>query len=63
MLDKSPSSINITKLRAILLFKADFNAINKVIVNYRLSPQSNNSKISLKKLLLVDKANHLFIQL
>ena len=39
MLEKSPGSINVQKLRAILLLEADFNAIHKIIFNRRVMPR------------------------
>ena len=38
MLEKSHNNISVTKLRTILLLKADFNALNKIVFNIRLIP-------------------------
>ena len=35
MLEKSTGSIQVFKLRAILLLEADFNALNKIVFNNR----------------------------
>ena len=39
MLEKKQGEISIFKLRVILLLKADFNAINKIVFNTRLIPK------------------------
>jgi len=39
MLEKKPNEIVVSKLRAILLLEANFNAANKIIFNTRLIPQ------------------------
>ena len=36
ILEKFPEIINVAKLRAILLLKANFNAIHKIIFNTRI---------------------------
>ena len=36
MLEKIAGNINVTKLRVILLLKANFNALNKIIFNSRI---------------------------
>ena len=36
MLEKLPGNINVSKLRAILLLEADFNALNKILFNTRV---------------------------
>ena len=33
MLEKSEGNVHISKLRAILLLEADFNALNKIVFN------------------------------
>ena len=38
MLEKSPGKILVSKLRAILLLEADFNALHKIIFNGRILP-------------------------
>ena len=46
MLDKSPRKMNVSKLRSILLLKADFNALHKIMHNQRI-------------LLALEKNNHI----
>ena len=36
MLEKEAGNIGVTKLRAILLLEADFNRLNKIIINNRV---------------------------
>ena len=36
MLEKKPNDISESKLRAILLLKANYNVVNKIIFNTRL---------------------------
>ena len=36
MLEKKPGVINVSKLQAILLLKADFNRLNKILFNNQL---------------------------
>ena len=38
MLEKKPGVIKVTKLRAILWLKANFNSVNKILLNIRLIP-------------------------
>ena len=38
MLEKSPGNTNVSKLRAILLLEADFNALNKILFNTKVMP-------------------------
>ena len=45
ILEKKPNNISVSKLQAILLLEADFNASNKIIFNSRMIPiieTSNN---------------------
>jgi len=39
MLEKIAGNVNMTKLRAILLLEANFNALNKIIFNDRVIPR------------------------
>jgi len=50
MLEKSPGKISVSKLYAILLLEADFNAINKIAFNTRLLPVIEKSKSIPKEL-------------
>ena len=44
---KKPNDISVSKLQAILLLEADFNATNKIIFNTRVIPQiERQNKIS-----------------
>jgi len=45
MLEKSAGNIKVSKLRAILLLEADFNALNKIVFNNRTIPnlEASNS--------------------
>jgi hypothetical protein len=38
MLEKSAGNVQVSKLRAILLLEADFNALNKIVFNNRTLP-------------------------
>ena len=38
MLEKGTRNVQVSKLRAILLLEADFNALNKIVFNNRTLP-------------------------
>ena len=38
MLEKKPNKVSVSKLRAILLLEANFNAANKIIFNTQIIP-------------------------
>ena len=44
MLEKVRGNIEVSKLRAILFLKADFNSLNKIIFNRRVLPYLENKK-------------------
>ena len=45
MLEKTAGNMEVRKLFAILLLKADFNAANKIIFNIRLIPQIEKTNV------------------
>ena len=49
MLDKAPGNILVSKLRAILLLEAEFNALYKIIFNCRILPT-----LEIKNIILVE---------
>ena len=51
MLKKQHNNIVVSKLRAILLLKTDFNSINKIVFNSLLIPTLENNKLILKKII------------
>jgi len=51
MLKKSEGNVYITKLRALLLLKAEFNTLNKIIFNNRALPTIEASKTILYEII------------
>ena len=51
MLEKKLNTISVSKLRAILLLEADFNAVNKIIFNTRLIPTLEAKELIPKKII------------
>ena len=45
MLEKTPSNVNVLKLKAILLLEADFNAVVKLIFNSRFMSLLERKKV------------------